>query len=111
MIWSLWRHINECLFRGAQPNLEALSELIKVRVAYWVKNNHIGSMYTFNDFISNLGLIRSYFGGGGVDCIVGLWCYVRKLAVVSFGLADFKIGGVLLVCVVVWRCSGSVAAV
>lgn len=61
VVWSLWRHRNECLFRGAQPNLEALFELIKVRVAYWVKNHHIRSMYSFNDFISNLGLIRRCF--------------------------------------------------
>ncbi|KAL7250351.1 hypothetical protein ACSBR1_012370 [Camellia fascicularis] len=57
VVWSLWRLKNNCLFRGAQPNFESLSELIKVRVAFWVKNHHIGSMYSFHDFISNLGLI------------------------------------------------------
>ncbi|CAL5380958.1 unnamed protein product [Camellia sinensis] len=61
VIWSLWRLRNECIFRGAQPNLENLIELVKVRVVFWAKDHHIGSMYSFHDFISNLSLIRSCF--------------------------------------------------
>ncbi|CAL5382290.1 unnamed protein product [Camellia sinensis] len=40
-LWSTWKHRNDCVFSGSRPNLEALCELVKVRVALWFKASKI----------------------------------------------------------------------
>ncbi|XP_028105754.1 uncharacterized protein LOC114304806, partial [Camellia sinensis] len=36
-LWSLWKHKNECIFQGTQPQLQDLHELIVTRLAFWFK--------------------------------------------------------------------------
>lgn len=37
VMWSVWKCRNECVFRKSIPNLEELCELIKYRIAFWLK--------------------------------------------------------------------------
>ena len=57
-LWSIWKARNKLKFEGVQPRWEEFSELIKVRVALWVKYNIKRVSYTINDFVCNLHLIR-----------------------------------------------------
>ena len=38
VIWSLWKLRNECIFKSVSPTLVDLCELIKIRVALWLKH-------------------------------------------------------------------------
>ncbi|XP_028125789.1 uncharacterized protein LOC114322644 [Camellia sinensis] len=37
VMWSLWNHRNDCLFRDVSPSGEGVSDLIKVRMDVWFK--------------------------------------------------------------------------
>ncbi|KAL7235779.1 hypothetical protein ACSBR1_019129 [Camellia fascicularis] len=52
MVWSIWKHKNECKFTNAQPNFDELQELIKVRVALWIKSKVAGICYSVQGFVS-----------------------------------------------------------
>ncbi|KAL7198649.1 hypothetical protein ACSBR2_021034 [Camellia fascicularis] len=58
-LWSLWKCRNDYLFNGQQHTCEDLCELIKVRVALWLKSHSIGQGYTVNEFVSNIREVRS----------------------------------------------------
>lgn len=53
-LWSIWKLRNEHIFQDKDICWEELVDLIKIRVAFWVKSkgNHDG--YSVNDFIFNL---------------------------------------------------------
>ncbi|XP_028121359.1 uncharacterized protein LOC114318621 [Camellia sinensis] len=56
--WSIWKLRNDCVFNSAHPNFMELCELIKIRVAIWLKCHSIGNSYSIHDFVSNLNQIR-----------------------------------------------------
>lgn len=58
VLWSVWKHRNDVIFNKVQPNMEELYELIKVRVAIWMKSTLMGRDYSINQFYSNLQQIR-----------------------------------------------------
>ncbi|GMP75068.1 hypothetical protein CsSME_00032284 [Camellia sinensis var. sinensis] len=58
VIWSLRNFRNYCVFNGTQPSIEELSELIKVRVASWIKARDIGCFYSIDVIVSNIQQVR-----------------------------------------------------
>ncbi|CAL5349406.1 unnamed protein product [Camellia sinensis] len=58
-LWSIWKHRNKCKFREKQSNLENLNELIKIRVAIWVKSNARRLYYSVQDFVSDFAQIKT----------------------------------------------------
>lgn len=48
IFWFVWKHRNEVIFNKVQPNFEVLCEIIKVRVALWMKSNMVGSDYSIH---------------------------------------------------------------
>ena len=57
-MWSVWKVRNELKFNGIRPEWGEVIELIKVRVAIWVKYNHKSMVYSVNDIVGNLGAVR-----------------------------------------------------
>lgn len=53
VLWSLWKMRNEFIFQDCPINWEELFELIKIRVAFWIKNSEFTD-YSINDFLFNL---------------------------------------------------------
>lgn len=49
VLWSLWKFRNEFLFENKTLDWEEVTELIKVRVAFWVKSS-LKIDYSINDF-------------------------------------------------------------
>lgn len=64
VMWSLWNHRNECLFRDVATSGEGVSDLIKVRMAVWFKEVFKDCRFSVHDFIFNLEHIRFCLGGG-----------------------------------------------
>jgi len=64
-LWSTWKHRNECVFGASQPNLEALCDLVKVRVAMWFKASKIQVDFSINDLVFNLPQVRYCIKNGG----------------------------------------------
>ncbi|KAL7211787.1 hypothetical protein ACSBR2_014614 [Camellia fascicularis] len=46
ILWSLWKLRNEAVFNGKQWQLEEFCELIKTRIAIWVKAHSKDCWYT-----------------------------------------------------------------
>lgn len=59
MLWSVWRLRNNCLFKEGHVDLEGLGELVKVRIALWVKSNMKGVKYSVHDIVANLKQVKS----------------------------------------------------
>lgn len=64
VLWSVWQHRNDIIFNGAQPAYMALVDLIKTRVAIWMKNHSLGKFYYVHDFVDNLQQVRNSIGLG-----------------------------------------------
>ncbi|CAL5348977.1 unnamed protein product [Camellia sinensis] len=60
VLWSLWKHRNECVFSNAHPNPVELWDLIKVRLAYWLKASIKDFPFSVSDFVCNWRNIRSF---------------------------------------------------
>ncbi|CAL5355404.1 unnamed protein product [Camellia sinensis] len=58
VVWSIWKLRNDCVVNSAQLNFLEIIELIKVRIAVWLKNHSYGNTNSIQDFVSNLNQIR-----------------------------------------------------
>lgn len=56
--WSIWNMRNDCIFNGKHHVLEEVCELIKIRVALWIKANASELQYSVHDVVENLQQIR-----------------------------------------------------
>ncbi|KAG5562957.1 hypothetical protein RHGRI_005633 [Rhododendron griersonianum] len=54
VLWSLWRMRNEHTFQNKVLNWNEVVELIKLRIAFWVKSKWFESDYSITDFIYRL---------------------------------------------------------
>lgn len=64
-LWSTWKHRNDCVFNVSQPNLEALCELVKVRVAIWFKASKLQVNFSINNLVFNLPQVKYCIKNGG----------------------------------------------
>ncbi|KAL7214920.1 hypothetical protein ACSBR1_027160 [Camellia fascicularis] len=64
VMWSLWKHWNECLFQEVVPSVDGITDLIKLKMAVWFKEVFKEHMLSVHDFIFNLQGIRFSLGGG-----------------------------------------------
>ncbi|XP_028097292.1 uncharacterized protein LOC114297126 [Camellia sinensis] len=53
-LWSLWKLRNDCVFNNAEANVKILSELVKYRVALWLRTVYWEWQYPICDFVYNL---------------------------------------------------------
>ncbi|KAL7247139.1 hypothetical protein ACSBR2_002120 [Camellia fascicularis] len=53
-VWSLWSYRNDCIFNNTQPTVVDLCELIKIRVAMWLKSYDMGCFYSIHEIVSNI---------------------------------------------------------
>ncbi|XP_058211699.1 uncharacterized protein LOC131323875 [Rhododendron vialii] len=58
-IWSIWMMRNGCIFKNATASSEEVVDIIKFRVAMWIKVKFNVRMYTVEDFKRFLDGIRS----------------------------------------------------
>lgn len=58
MLWSLWKLRNECLFNNGNADFAQVVELLKVRIALWIKSYVKGVNYTVHDIVANLKQVR-----------------------------------------------------
>ena len=64
VLWSVWKHRNECLFKDVIPIVDGVCDLIKLRMAVWFKEVFKDHKFTVHDFLFNLKHIRFCLGGG-----------------------------------------------
>lgn len=85
VLWSLWKHRNNCVFNNSSPNLPELCEEVKIRIAIWLKPILKEYHFIVRDFISNLRGIRYCLGGvcigGGSDDLESLKCGLKLGAI------------------------------
>lgn len=62
VLWSVWKHQNECVFRVVTPNPIEFCELIKIRIALWMKPLLKDFSFSMHDFNFNLRQIRMCLG-------------------------------------------------
>lgn len=53
VLWSTWKHRNDCIFNGSQPNFEELSEVVKAKIALWAKSSSAKMQFSINDVVFN----------------------------------------------------------
>lgn len=58
VMWSLWKLRNEVVFNGKQVHLEEVCDLIKFRIAVWVKAHFSGCFYSVHEIVNNIQQIR-----------------------------------------------------
>ncbi|XP_028124098.1 uncharacterized protein LOC114321151 [Camellia sinensis] len=54
VLWSTWKHRNDCVFNGSQPNFEELCEVVKARIALWAQSFLTKLEFSINDIVFNL---------------------------------------------------------
>lgn len=59
---SIWKHRNECIFKGVTPNLLELCGLIITRLALWLKASSPEFHFSVEGFIYNINQIRFCLG-------------------------------------------------
>lgn len=71
VLWSLWKYRNDCVFNDTSPNLSKLCELVKIRIAIWLKSVLKEYHLLVQDFISNLKGIRHCLEGKRLQSLGG----------------------------------------
>ncbi|KAL7162685.1 hypothetical protein ACSBR2_043050 [Camellia fascicularis] len=93
VVWSVWKCRNECIFSNKPPLLEESCELIKVRLALWLKTFDPGCSYFVGDIVWTIHLF-SCIGNWMCICSCGSatviflsWALVGFLADVDAAIA------------------------
>lgn len=61
VLWSIWKHRNDCIFAEALPNFSETRDSIKIRSALWLKASIKDLPYLAADLIFNWRQIREGF--------------------------------------------------
>ncbi|XP_028095031.1 protein NRT1/ PTR FAMILY 7.1-like [Camellia sinensis] len=108
VLWSTWKHRNDCVFNGSQPNFEELCEVVKIRISLWAQSFPAKMEFSINDVVFNLLQVQYCVLVDGLICCVAKWCLslckawflrgVSMLVWIGAGVAyQFGAGLVLLV--------------
>lgn len=54
IMWPVWKLRNDCIFNEAQPTLNDLADLVKIRVAMWAVFSLKEFKYSVHDVLYNL---------------------------------------------------------
>lgn len=65
ILWSIWKHRNKCVFHGIQPNWDDLCDIVKVRVAMWLKASPTDVTFSVSDLVFNLQQVQYCIRNGG----------------------------------------------
>lgn len=57
ILWTIWNTRNALVFENTTPQWDNITELIKVRVALWVKSKMGGNNFSIEDFLFRLDSI------------------------------------------------------
>ncbi|KAL7171287.1 hypothetical protein ACSBR2_036019 [Camellia fascicularis] len=63
VLWSLWKLRNDVVFNAAFPDVAAICEVIKVRVALWMRPYYLDHRFAVQDFVINLRQVRRCIAG------------------------------------------------
>ena len=65
ILWSIWTHRNESVFQGIQPNSDELCDIVKVRVAKWIKSSEMDVVFSATDLVYNMQQMQYCIRNGG----------------------------------------------
>lgn len=57
ILWTIWNARNALVFESTAPQWDNITDLIKVRVALWVKSKMGGNNFSIEDFLFRLNSI------------------------------------------------------
>lgn len=60
VLWSLWKLRNEVVFQSKQAHLEEVCDLIKFRIAIWVKTHSSVGFYSMQEIVNNVQQFRGH---------------------------------------------------
>ncbi|KAI8566579.1 hypothetical protein RHMOL_Rhmol02G0051600 [Rhododendron molle] len=60
VLWRIWNTRNDIVFKDKQLNVNDTVDLIKLKMAFWVKGKYNLNSYSIEDFRSHLDGIRRH---------------------------------------------------
>lgn len=58
IVWSIWKVRNDAVFRNFNQEWSEVCDLVKTRIAFWIKSKHSIKEYSVEDFKQSLDRVR-----------------------------------------------------